>query len=73
MDKDEAFYPQRGETYKESRMTNIILWAPGFVWFYYLVCGYSPRNMSHFNPVIVCSFDTEKDIYHSAIYSRSQV
>ncbi|CAF1102613.1 unnamed protein product [Adineta steineri] len=68
MDKDEAFYPLRGETYKESRMTNIILWVPGLVWFYYLICGYSPRFVSHFNPKTLIerhttqpSFLTERD------------
>ncbi|CAF3989382.1 unnamed protein product [Adineta steineri] len=59
MDKDEAFYPLRGETYKESRMTNIILWVPGLVWFYYLICGYSPRFVSHFNPFELI-FDKQK-------------
>lgn len=62
MDKDEAFQPIRGETYQESRMTNLILWAPGFVWFYYLLCGYSPRHVSHFNPVIIYFYEIEKDI-----------
>lgn len=67
MDKDEAFCPQRGKKYEESRMTNVLLWAPGLLWFYYLLFGYSPRHISHFNPVFVSFFDIEKDNHYSQV------
>jgi hypothetical protein len=56
MDKDEAFYPKRGETYYENWVSNVILWIPGLAWFYYLICGDSSRGTNHFNPVTTCLF-----------------
>ena len=52
MDKDEAFYPYRIETCELNWSNKVIQWAPGFIWFHYLLFGYSPRNVSHFNPVM---------------------
>ena len=57
MDKDEAYYPQRGETYHGNWASRVILWAPGLVWFYYLIRGDSRRGTNHFNPVTTCSFE----------------
>jgi acyl-lipid omega-3 desaturase len=54
MDKDEAYYPTRGGTYDGSWKSKVVLWAPGITWFHYLLWGYSPRGISHFNPVISC-------------------
>ncbi|CAF1337518.1 unnamed protein product [Rotaria magnacalcarata] len=50
IDKDEVFYPQRGETYRPSFKDDLLFWLPGLGWFYYLLCGYSPRSINHFNP-----------------------
>jgi hypothetical protein len=57
MDKDEAYYPKHGETYDQGWTSKIILWAPGLVWFYYLICGNSPRGSNHFNPVSTCPLE----------------
>jgi hypothetical protein len=32
-------------------MDDILFWLPGIGWFYYLINGYSPRPINHFNPV----------------------
>ncbi len=56
MDKDEAYGPNRGETYEQNWASKVILWAPGLVWFYYLICGDSPHAINHFNPVTTCPF-----------------
>nr|ATV93531.1 omega-3 desaturase-like 1 [Adineta vaga] len=50
IDKDEVFYPHRGEPYEESIRDDIFFWFPGVGWFYYLANGYAPRNVNHFNP-----------------------
>nr|ATV93532.1 omega-3 desaturase-like 2 [Adineta vaga] len=50
MEKDEAFCPQRDGIYEESIMNDFFLWTPGLSWFHYLVNGYAPRYVSHFNP-----------------------
>jgi omega-3 fatty acid desaturase (delta-15 desaturase) len=51
IDKDEVFYPQRGVSHEPSFMDDLLFWFPGIGWFYYLFCGYTPRPISHFNPV----------------------
>jgi acyl-lipid omega-3 desaturase len=51
MDKDEAYYPFRDDTEEQNWTDKVIQWAPGIIWFRYLLVGYSPRNISHFNPV----------------------
>ena len=51
IDKDEVFYPQRGTTNEPSLADDIFYWLPGFGWFHYLIKGYSPRTVNHFNPV----------------------
>ncbi|UJR20058.1 hypothetical protein I4U23_023192 [Adineta vaga] len=56
MEKDEAFCPQRDGIYEESIMNDFFLWTPGLSWFHYLVNGYAPRYVSHFNPVITRFF-----------------
>ncbi|CAF0862352.1 unnamed protein product [Adineta ricciae] len=50
IDKDEVFYPHRGEPYEPSISDDIFFWFPGIGWFYYIVYGYAPRTVSHFNP-----------------------
>ncbi|CAF1025502.1 unnamed protein product [Adineta steineri] len=50
IDKDEVFYPQQGEAHEDSLMDDIFFWFPGVGWFYYLIKGYSPRTVNHFNP-----------------------
>jgi omega-3 fatty acid desaturase (delta-15 desaturase) len=50
IDKDEVFYPQRGAHYEHSVWDDILFWLPGIGWFYYLINGYSPRPINHFNP-----------------------
>jgi omega-3 fatty acid desaturase (delta-15 desaturase) len=50
IDKDEVFYPQRGSVHEPSLMDDILFWLPGIGWFYYLINGYSPRPINHFNP-----------------------
>ncbi|CAF4046975.1 unnamed protein product [Rotaria sp. Silwood2] len=50
IDKDEIFYPQRGVYYEPSLLDDILFWFPGIGWFYYLINGYSPRTINHFNP-----------------------
>ena len=51
MDKDEIFYPTRGEPHEPSLSDDLLLWFPGIGWFYYLWFGYSPRTVNHYNPV----------------------
>jgi hypothetical protein len=51
MDKDEVFYPHRGSPYDPSLWDDILLWFPGIAWFYYLLNGYAPRTINHYNPV----------------------
>lgn len=51
MDKDEIFYPTRGEPHEHSTFDDLLLWFPGIGWFYYLWFGYSPRTVNHYNPV----------------------
>ncbi|CAF1146490.1 unnamed protein product [Adineta ricciae] len=51
IDKDEVFYPQRGVPYKPSFTDNFLLWFPGLGWFHYIVFGYAPRPINHFNPL----------------------
>jgi omega-3 fatty acid desaturase (delta-15 desaturase) len=50
IDKDEVFYPKRGEVHEDSLMDDIFFWLPGLGWFYYLIFGYTPRTVNHFNP-----------------------
>ncbi|CAF3783767.1 unnamed protein product [Rotaria sordida] len=50
IDKDEIFYPQRGIYYEPSLLDDILFWFPGIGWFYYLINGYAPRTINHFNP-----------------------
>ncbi|CAF5173083.1 unnamed protein product [Rotaria magnacalcarata] len=50
IDKDEIFYPQRGSPFEPSLIDDILSWLPGIGWFYYLLNGYSPRTINHFNP-----------------------
>lgn len=50
IDKEEVFYPKRGETYVPCILNEILLWLPGTSWFYYLLKGYAPRPVNHFNP-----------------------
>ncbi|CAF3361808.1 unnamed protein product [Rotaria sp. Silwood1] len=50
IEKDEIFYPQRGLYYEPSLLDDILFWFPGIGWFYYLINGYSPRTVNHFNP-----------------------
>ena len=51
IDKEEVFYPKRGESYEPSILNEILRWLPGTSWFYYLMRGYAPRPVNHFNPV----------------------
>jgi hypothetical protein len=60
MDKDEVFYPHRGSPYDPSLWDDILLWFPGIAWFYYLLNGYAPRTINHFNPVNKYKFFREK-------------
>lgn len=48
IDKDEVFYPKRESFSDGSKYVE--LFGLGFAWFMYLVTGYSPRNICHFNP-----------------------
>lgn len=50
IDKDEVFYPQRGIVFEPSIWDDVLLWFPGIGWFYYLIRGYAPRPINHFNP-----------------------
>jgi len=61
IDKDEVFYPQRiteleakkekeSPVAKTSSVLNVPYFGVGIGWFYYLICGYSPRTINHFNP-----------------------
>lgn len=50
IDKDEVFYPQRGVQHDNSLYDEIFSWFPGVGWYYYLVNGYHPRTVNHFNP-----------------------
>ncbi|CAF1248878.1 unnamed protein product, partial [Didymodactylos carnosus] len=62
IDKDEVFYPQRLITTDDELSTNktyvidavnsagVPYFGFGIGWFYYLVFGYSPRKINHFNP-----------------------
>ncbi|CAH0475002.1 unnamed protein product [Peronospora belbahrii] len=48
IDRDEVFYPQRkADNHPVSR--NLLL-SLGAAWFVYLVEGFPPRNVNHFNP-----------------------
>ncbi|CAL1538801.1 unnamed protein product, partial [Lymnaea stagnalis] len=50
MDRDRVFYPVR----KKDRVDGLPLikgFALGFGWFAYLIQGYKPRGVSHFNPL----------------------
>ncbi|GAB9466054.1 hypothetical protein Gpo141_00003439 [Globisporangium polare] len=48
IDKDEIFYPQReADSHPLSRH---LVMSLGSAWFAYLVAGYPPRTMNHFNP-----------------------
>ena len=49
-DKDEVFYPI---TPKGTHITKMMIpgFGLGFGWFIYLLQGYSPRNVGHFNPL----------------------
>lgn len=63
IDKDEIFYPQRrAEQHALSR--NLVL-SLGSAWFAYLVSGFPPRTVNHFNPVralasVYCRYRTVK-------------
>ena len=48
IDKDEVFYPKRKSQW--NGYGHIELFGLGFAWFTYLVTGYSPRAICHFNP-----------------------
>jgi len=62
MDKDEVFYPHRGSPYDPSLWDDILLWFPGIAWFYYLLNGYAPRTINHYNPVNKCKVFQEKNL-----------
>ena len=47
-DKDEVFYPKRESEYDGGQ--HVELFGLGFAWYVYLVLGYSPRTICHFNP-----------------------
>ena len=58
LDKDEVFYPQRKSEIEENCYKNAHLnlpVPPGFGlsigWFTYLIKGYCPRHVNHFNPL----------------------
>jgi len=44
------FYPQRGAPNKPSFVDDILFLFPGLGWFNYLLFGYTPRTINHFNP-----------------------
>lgn len=48
IDKDEVFYPKRKSQYAGGEQ--VPLFGLGFAWFVYLVTGYSPRAICHYNP-----------------------
>lgn len=49
IDRDEIFYPQRnGDEHALSRSLTL---SAGLAWFAYLVFGFPPRKLNHFNPV----------------------
>ncbi|CAF0949713.1 unnamed protein product [Adineta steineri] len=50
IDKDEVFYPQRGAVHEASFKNYLLYWLPGIGWFHYLIFGYRPRGINHFNP-----------------------
>jgi len=47
IDKDEIFFPARQPWHKRIQYFTVSL---GLAWFLYLMTGYSPRNVYHFNP-----------------------
>ena len=54
IDKDEIFYPirkDRDDNEKSGRKSAFVpYFGFGFGWFYYLIKGFAPRRVSHFNP-----------------------
>ncbi|CAF0805166.1 unnamed protein product [Adineta steineri] len=50
IDKDAVFCPQRGIVDEPSFQNYLLYWFPGISWFYYLMFGYRPRGINHFNP-----------------------
>jgi len=64
MDKDEIFYPNRitdleakqeeqpSLTKSKLSSINVPYFGVGAAWFYYLIYGYSPRTVNHFNPFL---------------------
>ena len=51
IDKDEIFYPVRQRDVKtEKDAKHLLGFGLGFGWFVYLIYGFSPRTLSHFNP-----------------------
>ncbi|CAF4494837.1 unnamed protein product [Rotaria socialis] len=49
IDKDEAYYPLRIESYKHTWIEDNLVYAPGLAWFHYLIFGYGSRKINHFN------------------------
>lgn len=48
IDKDEIFYPQRAAD--SHPLSRHLVMSLGSAWFAYLVAGFPPRTMNHFNP-----------------------
>lgn len=55
IDRDEIFYPQR--RHEEHALARNLVVSMGAAWFAYLVEGFPPRKVNHFNPVrpVKCS------------------
>ncbi|CAH1801064.1 unnamed protein product [Owenia fusiformis] len=50
IDKEEVFYPVRDKDRKDKKFKVMPLFGFGLSWIVYLFNGFSPRNLSHFNP-----------------------
>jgi hypothetical protein len=59
-----VFFPQRGIKHEESLADDIFFWFPGIGWFYYLVNGYAPRTVNHFNPVSNSMIEPRLSFHH---------